>query len=106
LMAAAHRPQVGAIVSRGGRPDLAGLALGKVKAPTLLIVGEKDDVVLSLHRKILSQLHCPHELVVVPGATHLLRSPAAWKRCGTGGGLVSPVSGAGFRGWFAKGLRK
>jgi putative phosphoribosyl transferase len=73
-LAAAARLQksVGAVVSRGGRPDLAGAALNLVRAPTLLIVGGRDETVLELNRLALAQLGCPQkELVVIPGATHL-----------------------------------
>ena len=67
---------VGAVVSRGGRPDLAGTrALSVVKAPTLLLVGGFDDVVLDLNRDAYSVLRCTKELVVVPGATHLFEEP-------------------------------
>jgi putative phosphoribosyl transferase len=66
---------VGAIVSRGGRPDLAGAALAGVKAPTLLIVGGDDDVVIELNRTALAQLRCEKRLEIVPGATHLFEEP-------------------------------
>ncbi len=62
---------IGAIVSRGGRPDLAGPYLSKVKAPTLLVVGAKDDIVLGLNKKAYAMLNATKDLVVVPGATHL-----------------------------------
>ena len=68
---------VAAVVSRGGRPDLAGQRLPDVTAPTLLIVGERDDVVLDLNRDAAAQLRCEHELAVVPGATHLFEEPGA-----------------------------
>jgi pimeloyl-ACP methyl ester carboxylesterase len=72
LVAAALRPElVRAIVSRGGRPDLAGDRLADVAAPTLLIVGGHDGVVLELNRRALALLRCPRELAVIPGATHL-----------------------------------
>lgn len=78
LVAAAHQPEsVGAVVSRGGRPDLARDDLPAVEAPTLLIVGGADDVVLSLNRRALGQLRCPKKLVVIPGATHLFPEPGA-----------------------------
>ena len=78
LLAAAERPDsVAAIVSRGGRPDLAYGALAAVRAPTLLIVGGRDEVVLQLNQQAAAQLSCPHELVVVPGATHLFPEPGA-----------------------------
>jgi len=76
LVAATERPDVvGAVVSRGGRPDLAGPALAHVQAPTLLIVGGNDFVVIDLNRKALAQLRCKKELVMVPGATHLFEEP-------------------------------
>jgi len=78
LIAAAERPQtVGAIVSRGGRPDLAAEVLPRVRAPTLLIVGGQDLVVLELNREALRELRAEAQLVVVPGATHLFPEPGA-----------------------------
>jgi putative phosphoribosyl transferase len=78
LAAAAVRPDaVRAIVSRGGRPDLAGAALTRVQAPTLLIVGEHDDQVVQLNRQALAQLRCEKRLLIVPGATHLFEEPGA-----------------------------
>jgi putative phosphoribosyl transferase len=67
--------RIGAMVSRGGRPDLAGPRLAQVTAPTLLIVGGLDDVVLDLNRHAQAQLHCENRLAVVPGATHLFEEP-------------------------------
>jgi pimeloyl-ACP methyl ester carboxylesterase len=76
LVAAAERPeQVGAVVSRGGRPDLAGGALAYVRVPTLLIVGGHDVEVIQLNRAALAQLRCEKQLVIVPGATHLFEEP-------------------------------
>lgn len=76
LMAAAEHPgHACAIVSRGGRPDLAGAALPRVRAPTLLLVGGEDTVVLDLNRQAFSELHCEKELIVIPGATHLFEEP-------------------------------
>jgi len=76
LVAAARVPKdVVAVVSRGGRPDLAGSYLPEVTAPTLLIVGGNDDVVLDLNRQAQQRLRCPCDLVVVPGATHLFPEP-------------------------------
>jgi pimeloyl-ACP methyl ester carboxylesterase len=76
LIAAAQLDdQVGAVVSRGGRPDLAGSALPHVGAPTLLIVGERDEHVLELNREAYSHMRCTRELVTVPGATHLFEEP-------------------------------
>jgi putative phosphoribosyl transferase len=66
---------VAAVVSRGGRPDLAGPRLAQVTAPTLLVVGGRDDVVLDLNRQAQALLHCENRLVVVPGATHLFEEP-------------------------------
>jgi putative phosphoribosyl transferase len=66
---------VGAVVSRGGRPDLAGEALANVRSPVLLIVGGDDDVVIGLNREAFARLHCIKELVLVPGATHLFEEP-------------------------------
>jgi pimeloyl-ACP methyl ester carboxylesterase len=78
LVAAAERPlAVRAVVSRGGRPDLAGAALDRVTAPTLLIVGGRDDVVLELNRRALARLRGEKQLVVVPNATHLFEEPGA-----------------------------
>jgi putative phosphoribosyl transferase len=78
LVAAAERPQaVAAVVSRGGRPDLAGPSLAAVKAPTLLIVGGDDHQVLELNRQAVAQLGAEAELKVVEGATHLFEEPGA-----------------------------
>ncbi len=77
LAAAAQMPEVTAVVSRGGRPDLAGPALSRVHAATLLIVGGNDTQVLALNRDALRQLHCEAQLAVVPGATHLFVEPGA-----------------------------
>jgi pimeloyl-ACP methyl ester carboxylesterase len=76
LAAAAIRPDVvNAVVSRGGRPDLAGAALTRVRAATLLIVGENDGQVIELNRAALAELRCEKQLVIVPGATHLFEEP-------------------------------
>src|SRR6266436_7190654 len=78
LVAAADIPQdVGAIVSRGGRPDLAGDALPKVQAPTLLIVGGNDDIVIELNEMARDQMRCEVKLEIVPGATHLFKESGA-----------------------------
>jgi len=78
LIAAAGRPDaVKAIVSRGGRPDLAGPILSKVKAPTLLIVGERDYTVIDMNQDALNNLRVEKRLVIVPGATHLFEEPGA-----------------------------
>jgi putative phosphoribosyl transferase len=77
LAAADAGSSVGAVVSRGGRPDLAAGALGRVQAPTLLIVGSRDRDVLGLNREALARLSCEAELRVVPGASHLFEEPGA-----------------------------
>jgi pimeloyl-ACP methyl ester carboxylesterase len=78
-LSAAAEPGVAisAVVSRGGRPDLAGERLGAVTAPTLLIVGGRDEVVLDLNRRAQAELAGPSRLAVVPGATHLFEEPGA-----------------------------
>jgi putative phosphoribosyl transferase len=91
LAAAELGGRIAAVVSRGGRPDLAGERLGAVRAPTLLVVGGADDVVLDLNRAAATRLTCPYELAVVPGATHLFEEPGA---------LEHVVELA--RDWFAK----
>jgi putative phosphoribosyl transferase len=73
--AADPEARVDAIVSRGGRPDLAGPRLGAVRAPTLLIVGGNDQIVLDLNREAAAALRCEHRLEIVPGATHLFEEP-------------------------------
>lgn len=75
LVAAAADETIGAVVSRGGRPDLAGPALPKVKAPTLLIVGGDDTGVIELNEEAYERLTCNKELKIVPGATHLFEEP-------------------------------
>jgi dienelactone hydrolase len=81
LRTAAVRPdQVGAVVSRGGRPDLAGAALADVQAPTLLLVGELDEQVAQLNAAAADALYAPYELRVVPGAGHLFAEPGALDR--------------------------
>jgi pimeloyl-ACP methyl ester carboxylesterase len=78
LVAAAEREaRVGAVVSRGGRPDLAGDALERVRAPTLLIVGERDPLVLDLNREASARIPGETRLEIVPGATHLFEEPGA-----------------------------
>jgi putative phosphoribosyl transferase len=78
-LSAAAEPDanVDAIVSRGGRPDLAGPRLPDVRSPTLLIVGERDDVVLQLNRQAQQRLRCENRLAIIPGATHLFEEPGA-----------------------------
>ena len=66
-----------AVVSRGGRPDLAADRLGDVRAPTLLVVGGHDEAVLQANREAFETLRCPRALSVVPGATHLFEEPGA-----------------------------
>lgn len=76
LLASARHPDlVRAVVSRGGRPDMAGPALYKVQAPTLLIVGEKDEPVIKLNRQAYTQLHTEKALEIVPNASHLFEEP-------------------------------
>lgn len=78
LVAAAQRPNtVRAVVSRGGRPDLAGAALLRVRAPTLLIVGGRDYPVIELNREAFERLRCEKKLEIVPGASHLFEEPGA-----------------------------
>jgi dienelactone hydrolase len=94
LVTAAQLPDVVvAVVSRGGRPDLARDHLAKVKAPTLLLVGGADRTVLDLNREALERLSCEKELEVVPGASHLFEEPGALER----------VASAA-RDWFVKWL--
>jgi putative phosphoribosyl transferase len=96
LIAAAERPRrVRAVVSRGGRPDLAGDALPRVRAPTLLIVGGRDSVVIDLNRQAQARLGGLSELAIVPNATHLFEEPSA---------LDQVVALA--RGWFLRRLRQ
>ncbi|WP_448811844.1 dienelactone hydrolase family protein [Agromyces bauzanensis] len=83
--------EVAAVVSRGGRPDLAGRRLADVRAPTLLIVGGDDTRVIELNRLALAQLTCPAELRIVPGATHLFEEP----------GTLEQVADLA-RGWFLR----
>jgi putative phosphoribosyl transferase len=77
LVAAADNGRIFAVVSRGGRPDLAGDALERVRAPTLLIVGGHDYPVIGLNREAQQRLKVESELVIVPGATHLFEEPGA-----------------------------
>ncbi len=81
LVAATAIPQdVGAVVSRGGRPDLAGDALPNVQAPTLLIVGGNDDIVVELNEMARDRMRCEVKLEIVPGATHLFEEPGALEK--------------------------
>jgi pimeloyl-ACP methyl ester carboxylesterase len=90
LIAAAERPEsVRAVVSRGGRPDLAGAWLGRVNAPTLLIVGGRDERVIELNRSAMGRMSAPTRLEIVPEATHLFEEP----------GKLEAVAGLA-RDWF------
>jgi putative phosphoribosyl transferase len=81
LIAAAERPKlVRAVISRGGRPDLADDALERVQAPTLLIVGGNDDVVIGLNQEAARRMRAPVELEIVPGATHLFEEPGTLEK--------------------------
>jgi dienelactone hydrolase len=95
LVAAAQRPQaVKAVVSRGGRPDLAGEALPRVQAPTLLIVGGLDTPVIAMNRDALEQLRCEKGLEIVPGASHLFEEPGTLE-------VVAKLAA----GWFSRHLQ-
>lgn len=95
LVAAADLPaRITAVVSRGGRPDLAGPALRRVQAPTLLIVGGADSIVLDLNRQALTEIAAPKQLTIVPGASHLFEEPNALE---TVAGLATQ--------WFADHVR-
>ena len=91
--AATQNHRVGAVVSRGGRPDMAACAFQWVKAPTLLIVGGNDYQVLQLNREAYDKLECEKELMIVPGATHLFEEPGA---------LDQVIDGA--KDWFTRHL--
>jgi putative phosphoribosyl transferase len=94
-LAAVKRTGVAAVVSRGGRPDLAGASvLADVRAPTLLIVGGADEIVLELNRAAYADLRCEKRLDVIPGATHLFEEPGALTR-------VAQLA----RDWFVRHLR-
>lgn len=80
LLAASTRDDIDAIVSRGGRPDLAGDALHDVQAPTLLIVGGRDPVVIDLNRRAAGEIPAHCEIAIVPGATHLFEEPGTLER--------------------------
>ena len=97
LVAAATIPdKIDAVVSRGGRPDLAGAALGEVKAPTLLVVGGADDVVIELNQLARRALVCDAALEIVPGATHLFEEPGTLEE-------VERLAAAWFRKWLIDG---
>jgi putative phosphoribosyl transferase len=95
-LVAAADSDVSAVVSRGGRPDLAGSALARVRAPTLLIVGGRDRFVLELNREARDQLNCEKALHVVPGATHLFEEPGALEEVArlAGSWFVDHLAGA------------
>lgn len=96
LVAAAQRPDtVDAVVSRGGRPDLAGPALERVRAPTLLIVGGNDGPVIDMNSQAMAAMHCEKRMTIVPGATHLFEEPDAL-------GAVSTLA----RDWFKSHLNQ
>ncbi len=81
LVAAAAIPaEIGAVVSRGGRPDLAGPALPRVQAPTLLIVGGLDSPVIEMNQEAYDQMKCERRMEIVPGATHLFEEPGALEK--------------------------
>ncbi|CUH63867.1 Putative phosphoribosyl transferasec/MT0597 [Thalassovita gelatinovora] len=81
LVAAAQAPdRFASVVSRGGRPDLAGQVLPKVRAPVLMIVGGHDGPVIDLNETAAAQMTCPHEIQIVPGATHLFEEPGTLDR--------------------------
>ena len=94
VAAAARQAFVGAVVSRGGRPDLAGSTLEAVRAPALLIVGGADTVVIELNRLAMERLSGTRKMVIVPGATHLFEEPGTLER------VCRLASG-----WFAKHLQ-
>ena len=97
LVAAAELPdRVKAIVSRGGRPDLAGEQLAKVKAPTLLIVGSRDVPVIPLNEDAFTQLRCAKKLEIVPGASHLFEEPGTLE-------AVSRLAASWFNRYLGKG---
>jgi dienelactone hydrolase len=94
LIAAARRPgRVAAVVSRGGRPDLAGSELREVTAPTLLVIGGEDTTVIELNQEAQQHLNCEHRLEIVHGAGHLFEEPGALER-------VSELA----RDWFVRWL--
>jgi len=94
LVAAARREQIGAVVSRGGRPDLAGPALAAVRAPTLLIVGGADEPVIGMNRDAARHMPGEVRIEIIPGATHLFEEPGTLER-------VAALAGD----WFARHLR-
>ncbi|MBC2839512.1 dienelactone hydrolase family protein [Robiginitalea sp. SC105] len=97
--AARFGPAVRAVVSRGGRPDLAMAWLSDVASPTLFLVGEMDPAVLELNKKAYDELHCTKELKIVPGASHLFEEPGKLE-------MVARESTAWFVRWFQKNLNR
>ena len=94
LVATTQMPErVGAVVSRAGRPDLAGDALSKVQCPTLLMVGERDPSVLNLNKQAFAKLTCEKELMVIPGAGHLFQEAGALEK-------ASGHAGDWFKNWL------
>jgi len=93
LVSATERSQVAAVVSRGGRPDLASDRLRLVKAPTLLIVGGDDAEVMTLNRKAYDQMNCEKRLEIVPGASHLFEEPGTLQK-------VAELAREWFRTWL------
>jgi len=96
LVAAADNPRdIAAVVSRGGRPDLADEALPKVQAPTLLIVGGNDDIVIELNEQARDRMRCKVKLEIIPGATHLFEEPGALEKVAklAGDWFVRHISG-------------
>ncbi len=98
LVAAAERPDdIHAVVSRGGRPDLADPVLPQVRAPTLLIIGGSDDIVVDLNRQAFARLKAEKQIEIVPGATHLFEEPGALEE-------VSRLAGDWFKRYLVKEL--
>ena len=98
VAASGFRSRISAVVSRGGRPDLATAdVLSRVTTPTMLIVGRNDSEVIALNRDALDCLRCPKALRIVPGATHLFEEPGALQE-------VAAIASEWFRRWFAVGL--
>lgn len=95
MTAAALKEQIAAVVSRGGRPDLAEDALDQVKAPTLLMVGGEDETVLGFNEKAAARMRCVNKLYVIPGATHLFEEPGALEQ-------VAAAAGE----WFVKHMQE
>jgi putative phosphoribosyl transferase len=97
LVAAAEMPdRIKAIVSRGGRPDLAGEHLSRVKAPTLLVIGSRDVPVIPLNEDAFAQLRCAKKLEIVPGASHLFEEPGTLE-------VVSRLAASWFNRYLGKG---